>query len=417
MPSPYATRERELSDNLARAFEIISRLESALLVAQDPSLAAHYREEIVRLQEQAQSLTKELQEVNRYNNGSKATDSLTASNYRDLLRALPTEYPVQTVQQNVRNTLPYAGCKLYFSGPGDQYAYLAELNEDTKPREIVNLRETMIEGLVKSGFSVVRDRNLPEYQRPFDPGKVRYLIATCDGFCAFCYPKELDETTQTYRTSAMIIEEISYALEINLPYIVVFVEETVKDPMLERLLSENSGRIKRRRISTAALKNPGHLWEQLFQPWELIRPQDHSVFVTIPFAKQYDGIFEAVREVVREVCNLDCKRSIDTAVGTASEDVEVYRAIINKIQKTPFVVLVLFENHPNCYFEAGVAAAYNRPAIRIASEEDELPFNVQHWSAILTQPDSQGQVKLLTDLKRELSRFAREEVSQYNPTV
>jgi len=320
----------------------------------------------------------------------------------------------ETNEPRVISRLPYAGCKLYFSGPGDQYAFLAGITEDSKPREIVALRDSMIDGLVKSGFSVVRDRNLPEYARPFDPSKVRYLIATCDGICCLCYPKTESSQPGQYRTSPMIIEEIKYALELNLDYIVVFVEETVHDAALEELLLENEERIQRRTISTSMLRNPTHLRGMLFQSWELIQPRDHSVFVAIPFEKNHDVIFDTIRQTIREICDLECRRSKDSAMGSAIEEIEVYRAIINKIQQSPFVVLVLNGNSPNCYFEAGVAAAFQRPAIRITSNASPIPFNIQHWSVIAMSANKDDQDEFKRELRKELSRFAREEVSYYN---
>jgi chromosome segregation ATPase len=64
--SPYDTREKELNQKLAYTYEIISKLEDSLILAQDPLTATHHEKNIERLKQQIESWNKELQEIKKY---------------------------------------------------------------------------------------------------------------------------------------------------------------------------------------------------------------------------------------------------------------------------------------------------------------------------------------------------------------
>jgi hypothetical protein len=409
MEELFAGREESLKENLNSAFSLLSDLEKNQILLQDPIQKAKTKKDVEELQQKIKGYYGELEELHEQRKKLGIGNAASTTNLATMTQQVENNVTSFTIRRP-----PYQGCRLYYSGPGDQYALIASLNNDNKPNDIVSLRNSMLDILPKAGFSIVRDRNLPDFPRPFDPGKVRYLISTSDGFCCFCYPKTLNEDTGAYTTSPFILEEIKYALALDLSYIVAFVEETVKDPALEEILKQHTGRIQRYKVAASILKDPKILAEKLISPWEAIQPGDHNIFVTIPFEQKYDPVFEVIREVVREVCNLECYRSKDTALGTASEEVEVYRAVINKIEQSPFVIMVLAENRPNCYFEAGVAAAFNRPAIRLIGEKDNIPFNIQHWPLVITSLDPLNTEELRQNLRRELSRFAREEMPSFS---
>ena len=101
-------------------------------------------------------------------------------------------------------------------------------------------------------------------------------------------------------------------------------------------------------------------------------------FVIMPFAPEFDGVYELIESVLESYENVECTRADQLAVSRPiMEDVR------NEIARADIVIVDLTGRNPNVYYEAGMAAAWGKAWIVIAQANQDLTFDVEQVRFIL----------------------------------
>jgi hypothetical protein len=101
-------------------------------------------------------------------------------------------------------------------------------------------------------------------------------------------------------------------------------------------------------------------------------------FVIMPFAPVFDGVYRVIQRVVESYENVECKRADELTLSRPiMEDVR------NEIARADLVIVDLTGRNSNVYYEAGMAAAWNKDWIVIAQSNDDLTFDVEQIRTIL----------------------------------
>jgi hypothetical protein len=118
-------------------------------------------------------------------------------------------------------------------------------------------------------------------------------------------------------------------------------------------------------------------------------------FVLMPFAAEFENVFEIVRHAV-EACGLTCTRADRlTTTGQITDD------IWNSIMDARILVADLTGNNPNVFYETGVAHALDRPVILLTQQGSQVPFDLQGVRYISYDP------RALRGLAEALPRIIR----------
>lgn len=130
--------------------------------------------------------------------------------------------------------------------------------------------------------------------------------------------------------------------------------------------------------------------------------------VLMPYAKEFDNVYEAIRSAVEggQVC-FHCSRADDFRQGGS-----VMGDILELIGRAEIIIADLTDNNPNVFYELGIAhtARGAEKAILIKQGRlENVPFDVRHLRIIDYYPDGDGLEKLKSQL---VSAFA--EVGEYS---
>ena len=102
--------------------------------------------------------------------------------------------------------------------------------------------------------------------------------------------------------------------------------------------------------------------------------------MAIPYRPEFDAIKAATQEAAL-AANFRCEITGDLASPGAIMD-QVWQGI----RGADVVVADITGHNPNVMYELGLAAALGKEAI-IATQEQQLPFDLRHWRTIKYQPD------------------------------
>ena len=104
-----------------------------------------------------------------------------------------------------------------------------------------------------------------------------------------------------------------------------------------------------------------------------------KAFVLMPFMEPYNSYYPAI-----------FKPALQNAGYTEvirSDDLFTPRPIMLDIQQSiinaDLVLCDLSERNPNVFYELGLAHAIGKPAILIAREQDDIPFDLRHIRVIV----------------------------------
>lgn len=62
------------------------------------------------------------------------------------------------------------------------------------------------------------------------------------------------------------------------------------------------------------------------------------------------------------------------------------------------------DRNPNVFYETGVAHTLGKIVIPITQSVSDIPFDLRHHRALTYLPNSEGLIKLETDLEKKLSK-------------
>lgn len=98
-----------------------------------------------------------------------------------------------------------------------------------------------------------------------------------------------------------------------------------------------------------------------------------SVFVLMPFSKEFDQVYYSGIKPSVEGCGLTCER-VDEQHFTDS----ILNAIFENIEKARFVVAEMTGKNPNVFYEVGYAHAMSKPVVLITDNVKDIPFDLKH---------------------------------------
>lgn len=100
-----------------------------------------------------------------------------------------------------------------------------------------------------------------------------------------------------------------------------------------------------------------------------------NCFVIMPFAKEFDDVYTAIKTNVEAVISFQggrCYRLDETRPAGPITD-----RLLREIQETAFCVADVTGNIPNVMWEVGYAMALGKPIILITQKISELPFDIK----------------------------------------
>lgn len=99
-----------------------------------------------------------------------------------------------------------------------------------------------------------------------------------------------------------------------------------------------------------------------------------SCFVMMPFAPPLGTYYDAIYKPAIEKAGLTPVRADADIFGTG----KIIDQIWGGINKAKVLVAELTKRNPNVFYELGLAHALNKPVVLISSNEEDVPFDLQH---------------------------------------
>lgn len=108
-----------------------------------------------------------------------------------------------------------------------------------------------------------------------------------------------------------------------------------------------------------------------------VGPTD-SCFVMMPFAAPLGGYYESVYKPAIEKAGLQPVRADAEIFGAG----KIMDQVWSGIQNANVLVAELTSRNPNVFYELGLAHALRKPVVLVSSNEDDVPFDLQHIRVI-----------------------------------
>ena len=103
-----------------------------------------------------------------------------------------------------------------------------------------------------------------------------------------------------------------------------------------------------------------------------------SVFVLMPFAKQFDDVFKCGIAPAAQDAGMRCER-IDAQHFTG----EIVRRIYQNIAHADIIVSVTTGKNPNVFYETGYSHALGKPTIPLAEHVGDIPFDLRPYPHLI----------------------------------
>ena len=129
-----------------------------------------------------------------------------------------------------------------------------------------------------------------------------------------------------------------------------------------------------------------------------------SCFVLMPFARQFDGVYYAIKSACENpALLLACSRADDFyGAGHIMED------ILAGIVHSEYIIADVTGKNPNVFNELGIAHSC-KPASKViilTQGMDDVPFDLRHMRCMVYCPDDTGLRKVEHDLVRAIGSDA-----------
>src|SRR5947207_6941739 len=103
-----------------------------------------------------------------------------------------------------------------------------------------------------------------------------------------------------------------------------------------------------------------------------------TCFVMMPFADPIGGYYKAIYESAITKAGLRPVRADDEIFATG----KIIDQVWSGITAAKVLVAELTGRNPNVFYELGLAHALNKPVVLISSNQDDVPFDLQHIRVI-----------------------------------
>ena len=105
---------------------------------------------------------------------------------------------------------------------------------------------------------------------------------------------------------------------------------------------------------------------------------DDSCFVMMPFSDHLGKYYSSIYEPAITKAGLRAVRADDDIFCTGKIIDQVWRGIL----EAKVLIAELTSRNPNVFYELGLAHALQKPVVLISSNEDDVPFDLQHIRVI-----------------------------------
>ncbi|MFL6264447.1 MAG: hypothetical protein ACJ76Y_32560 [Thermoanaerobaculia bacterium] len=121
------------------------------------------------------------------------------------------------------------------------------------------------------------------------------------------------------------------------------------------------------------------------------------VFVAMPFAPEFNTLYEAVESLLVEHCHLKCLRA-DAISRNGSITAEIWR----HVNEAMCVIADLSGRNANVFYEVGLAHALGKPVVLLSYDISDVPFDLRHLR-IVQYDYGAGLTSTLSDWRRGLA--------------
>ncbi len=124
-------------------------------------------------------------------------------------------------------------------------------------------------------------------------------------------------------------------------------------------------------------------------------------FVLMPFASQFDGIWEQVVRPTVEDHGDACSRADDLfGPGSVIDD------ILGSIRSADYLIADLTGRNPNVYYELGFAHAMGKPVVLLTQDVADVPFDLKHQRLIEYADTAAGAAALRAAITQYLTQVS-----------
>ena len=124
------------------------------------------------------------------------------------------------------------------------------------------------------------------------------------------------------------------------------------------------------------------------------------VAVMMPFSAEFAAVYEAIKQATNR-CSLRCLR-----VDDIWEESAIIQDIFNLIFKAQVVIVDFSGKNPNVMYETGIAHTLGKHVIPISQTLDDVPFDIRHHRVLRYLPNTEGMLKLSSDLATKLRQVS-----------
>ena len=117
------------------------------------------------------------------------------------------------------------------------------------------------------------------------------------------------------------------------------------------------------------------------------------VFVLMPFAKEYNDIYQLGIKAACEEAGTYCER-VDEQIFTE----RILDRIYNQIAKADIIVSDMSNRNPNVFYETGYAHALDKQVVHLTQKVEDIPFDLTHFPHIIYDTTS------ISVLKEEIKK-------------
>jgi hypothetical protein len=108
-----------------------------------------------------------------------------------------------------------------------------------------------------------------------------------------------------------------------------------------------------------------------------VKPDD-ACFVMMPFAEPIGNYYKLIYEPAIRKTGLQPLRADNEIFGTGKIIDQIWKGI----NGSKILIAELTNRNPNVFYELGLAHALNKPVVLVSSNQDDVPFDLQHIRVI-----------------------------------
>jgi hypothetical protein len=106
--------------------------------------------------------------------------------------------------------------------------------------------------------------------------------------------------------------------------------------------------------------------------------KNDTCFVMMPFSSPHGDYYKTIFKPAIEKAGLTPRRADDDIFATG----KIMEQIWSGIQQAKVLIAELTSRNPNVFYELGIAHALDKPVVLISSNQEDVPFDLQHIRVI-----------------------------------